>query len=124
MPRFGLLKLQSITTTFKPEFLNRIDEIITFRRLGKEQIAEIVEIQLEVLSQRLASRKIAVEVDDESKRLIADRGFDPAFGARPLRRTIQNLVQNPLAKKLLAGEINEGDTVKVSVSNDALVFNL
>ncbi len=109
-------------TTFKPEFLNRIDEIITFKRLGKEQIAGIVDIQLRVLARRLEERKIRIHPDDEAKKLLAERGYDPAFGARPLRRTIQNLVQNPLAKKMLSGEIHEGDTVDVTVVEDELIF--
>jgi len=108
--------------TFKPEFLNRIDEIITFRRLGKEQILEIVDIQLERLAERLAERKITVVFDDEVKRHLADVGFDPAFGARPLRRTIMSLVQNPLAKHILNGEFGEGDTVKASMSGDDVAF--
>jgi ATP-dependent Clp protease ATP-binding subunit ClpB len=111
-----------LKATFKPEFLNRIDEIITFNRLGKEQILGIVEIQIDRLIRRLEERKINVLVDDSAKRLLADQGFDPAYGARPLRRTIQNLVQNPLAKKLLSGEFSEGDTVQISADSDQLVF--
>ena len=114
----GLLK-----ATFKPEFLNRIDEIITFRRLGKEQIIDIVDIQLEELAARLTERKITLLIDEQAKRLLADAGFDPAFGARPLRRTIMSMIQNPLAKALLAGEFSEGDTVGVSVQGDGIVFS-
>ncbi|MBN1686472.1 MAG: AAA family ATPase, partial [Spirochaetales bacterium] len=112
-----------LRATFKPEFLNRIDEIITFKRLGKEQILDIVDIQLERLIARLAERKITVLVDAEVKRLLADVGYDPAFGARPLRRTIMSLIQNPLAKHLLSGDFVEGDTVQASVEGEKIVFS-
>ncbi len=108
--------------TFKPEFLNRIDEIITFRRLGKEQIAGIVDIQLGFLERRPRERKIRIETTEAAKMLLSERGYDPAFGARPLRRTIQNLVQNPLAKKLLTGEITEGSLVRIGVKDGELTF--
>ncbi len=108
--------------TFKPEFLNRVDEIITFRRLGKEQILGIVDIQLRFLEQRLAERKITVELSEKAKALIAENGFDPAFGARPLRRTIQSMVQNPLAKKLLTGDVTEGSLVRIDEKDGELTF--
>jgi ATP-dependent Clp protease ATP-binding subunit ClpB len=108
--------------TFKPEFLNRVDETILFNRLGKGEILEIVDIQLEALKQRLAERKIELEVDTEAKEYLADVGYDPLFGARPLRRTIQRELQNPLAKRLLAGEFAEGNVVRVSREGDALGF--
>ncbi len=100
---------------FKPEFLNRIDEAIIFRSLGKSAILEIVGLQLELLGRRLADRKIGLEVTKEAKELLAERGFDPVYGARPLKRTIQRDVQNPLAMKILAGEFGEGDTVEIGV---------
>ncbi len=100
---------------FKPEFLNRIDEVIIFRPLGKSAILEIVGLQLGLLSKRLADRKIGLEVTKEAKELLAERGFDPVYGARPLKRTIQRDVQNPLAMKILAGEFGEGDTVEIGV---------
>ncbi|MFP4375388.1 MAG: ATP-dependent chaperone ClpB [Spirochaetaceae bacterium] len=108
--------------TFKPEFLNRLDEIITFNRLGREEIVRIVDIEVQRVADRLAERKMSVELDAEAKRLIADRGFDPAFGARPLKRTIQNLLQNPLSKKILAGEVKEGDRIIVSRAGDELAM--
>ncbi len=114
----GLLR-----ATFKPEFLNRIDEIITFERLGKEQILDIVDIQLERLVLRLSDRKISIVVDDDAKRLLADVGYDPAFGARPLHRTIMNMIQNPMAKHLLNGDFAEGDTVRISVEGDGIAFS-
>jgi ATP-dependent Clp protease ATP-binding subunit ClpB len=100
---------------FKPEFLNRIDEVIIFRPLGKSAILEIVGLQLELLGKRLADRKIGLEVSKEAKEHLAERGFDPVYGARPLKRTIQRDVQNPLAMKILAGEFGEGDTVAIGV---------
>ena len=108
--------------TFKPEFLNRIDEIITFNRLGKPEILKIVDIQLQRLQERLAEKKLAARVSDKAKSYLSEQGFDPQFGARPLKRTIQNLVQNPLARMILAGQVREGDTVHVDVSRDGLTF--
>ncbi|HDT13185.1 MAG TPA: AAA family ATPase, partial [Candidatus Aminicenantes bacterium] len=100
---------------FKPEFLNRVDEVIIFRPLGKEAILAIVGLQLDLLAKRLADRKIGLEVAKEAKELLAERGFDPVYGARPLKRTIQRDLQNPLAMKILAGEYGEGDTAVVGV---------
>ena len=108
--------------TFKPEFLNRVDEIITFNRLGREQIKRIVDIQVEQLTKRLAAKKISIVVEESAKAHLAEAGFDPAFGARPLKRTIQNLIQNPLAKFMLKGEFSEGDTVKIVKKGDGLGF--
>jgi ATP-dependent Clp protease ATP-binding subunit ClpB len=100
---------------FRPEFLNRIDEVIIFRPLGKEALLEIVGLQLALLAKRLADRKIGLEVSEEAKELLAERGFDPVYGARPLKRVIQREVQNPLAMKILAGEFGEGGTVEIGV---------
>ncbi len=100
---------------FKPEFLNRIDEVIIFRPLAKSDILRIVGLQLDLLAKRLAERKIGLEVMKEAQELLADRGFDPVYGARPLKRTIQRDVQNPLAMKILAGEFGEGDTARIGV---------
>jgi ATP-dependent Clp protease ATP-binding subunit ClpB len=109
---------------FKPEFLNRIDEVIIFKPLAKESILKIVGLQLDLLAKRLAERKIGLEVTKEAKELLAERGFDPVYGARPLKRTIQTDVQNPLAMKILAGEFGEGDTVKIGVDKAGeLVFS-
>ncbi|NTU52089.1 MAG: AAA domain-containing protein, partial [Candidatus Aminicenantes bacterium] len=108
---------------FKPEFLNRVDEVIIFRPLAKSAILEIVGLQLDLLAKRLAERKIGLEVTKEAKELLAERGFDPVYGARPLKRTIQRDVQNPLAMKILAGEFGEGDTAKIAVDKAGeLVF--
>ena len=100
---------------FRPEFLNRLDEVIIFRPLAPETILRIVDIQVDLLRRRLAERKVGLEVTPEARRLLADRGFDPVYGARPLKRTLQREVQNPLAMKMLAGEVKEGETVTVGV---------
>ena len=109
-------------STFKPEFLNRLDEIITFKRLGQEQIERITDIQLGILERRLEIKKIFLVFDDESRAFISKTGYDPVYGARPLKRTIQNLVQNPIAKLMLSGDIIEGDRVFVKKSDNKLVF--
>ena len=113
-----------LKTTFRPEFLNRVDEVITFNRLGKDQILTIVDIQLMQLEERLAERKISIQTDGKAKQFIADQGYDPLFGARPLKRAIQNLVQNPLAKKLLQEEYKDGDVIAVTKGKNELEFTL
>jgi ATP-dependent Clp protease ATP-binding subunit ClpB len=107
---------------FKPEFLNRIDEIIIFNSLGREQIKAIVEIQLRRLRHNLAERKMALEVTESAEALIAEKGYDPVYGARPLKRTIQRLIQDPLAVKILEGEFREGDQIRIDARGDALEF--
>jgi ATP-dependent Clp protease ATP-binding subunit ClpB len=114
--------LTTLRENFKPEFLNRIDDIVIFHQLGREQIAQIIEVQLERLRQMLAERNIQIALDESAKDLLAREGYDPAYGARPLKRAIQTLIQNPLAVKLLRGEIAAGETVKVSADGDALTF--
>jgi ATP-dependent Clp protease ATP-binding subunit ClpB len=104
---------------FKPEFLNRVDDIIVFRPLGKEQLVKIVELRLEDLRRQLADRKISLELTDAAKELILTQGYDPAFGARPLKRAIQKLVQDPLALKILDGEVLHGDHVIVDADKKA-----
>ena len=108
--------------TFKPEFLNRIDETVIFHSLGKAEIERIVEIQLKDLRKRLAERKLQLEVKSEAKALLAERGYDPVFGARPLKRTIQRMIENPLAVEVLAGRFGEGDTVVVEPDGETLRF--
>ena len=111
-----------LKTTFRPEFLNRLDEIVMFHRLGREEILAIVTLEMEKISRRLEERKISLSVEKSAEQLLAESGFDPAFGARPLKRTIQNMVQNELARKVLAGEIKEGSAVKLSAKDGKLVF--
>jgi ATP-dependent Clp protease ATP-binding subunit ClpB len=107
---------------FRPEFLNRVDEVVVFEALTREQLAEIVDLQLARLRDRLAERRIALEVTDEAKELLAEEGWDPAYGARPLKRAIQRLVENPLALRLLEGDFEEGDVVRVDVRDAELDF--
>jgi ATP-dependent Clp protease ATP-binding subunit ClpB len=107
---------------FRPEFLNRIDEIVVFDALGKEQLADIAELQLERLRSRLAERKLSLELTDAAKEVLAEAGWDPTYGARPLKRALQRLVENPLAQRLLEGEFAEGDTIRVDAENGELVF--
>jgi ATP-dependent Clp protease ATP-binding subunit ClpB len=115
--------LQELRNTLRPEFLNRIDEIVVFRALDRDQIAQIVDIQLASLRRRLEARRMALEVTDAAKAVLAREGYDPTFGARPLKRTIQRLIQDPLALKLLEGELKEGDTVTVDAHGDGLAFS-
>jgi ATP-dependent Clp protease ATP-binding subunit ClpB len=111
-----------LKTTFRPEFLNRIDETVIFHRLSLMQIKQIVEIQLRVLQRRLSGRKLEIEVTDRAKEYLAREGFDPLYGARPLKRAIQRLVQDPLAQRLLEGEYQEGARVRVDVAGGEIVL--
>jgi ATP-dependent Clp protease ATP-binding subunit ClpB len=111
-----------LRATFKPEFLNRLDEVITFHRLDKSQIEKIVDLELRKLQKRLDDRKMTLQVSSEAKQKIADAGFDPAFGARPLKRAIQNELQNQLAKHLLAGNFQDGDTIRVGAGAKGITF--
>jgi len=114
--------MDALRRTFRPEFLNRIDEIVTFRSLSLEDIQRIVDIQLKDLQKRLADRKITIELTPEAKKVLAERGYDPVFGARPLKRTIQRMVENPLALEILAGKFKEGDQIVVDLSRDRETF--
>jgi ATP-dependent Clp protease ATP-binding subunit ClpB len=118
----NLRSQEQMRERFRPEFLNRIDEIVEFEALTKDQLGEIVELQLERLRSRLAERGLELQLTDEAKRVLADAGWDPAYGARPLKRAIQRLVENPLALRLLEGEFGEGDTILVDAKNGELVF--
>ena len=108
--------------TFKPEFLNRVDEIIIFHRLSLEHIKGIVDIQLGLLRKRLAERDITLEITDAAKTYLAQQGYDPAYGARPLKRLIQKEIQDKVALALLKGEFRDGDTIRVDERGLELVF--
>ena len=114
--------LELVQRSFKPEFINRLDDIVVFTALGEDELAQIVELQIDLLQRRLADRRLTLAVTPGARMWLAERGYDPAFGARPLRRLIQKQVQDQLAKGILAGNIHDGDTVKVDVaaSGDAL----
>jgi ATP-dependent Clp protease ATP-binding subunit ClpB len=121
--RAGLMEL--LKQNFRPEFLNRIDETVIFNRLGKSEISKIVDIQLRLLMSRLAERKIELRLTQAAKELLAERGYDPLFGARPLKRTIQADLENPLAKAIIAGTFKEGDVItadKGGKGEEALLF--
>jgi ATP-dependent Clp protease ATP-binding subunit ClpB len=117
------LVLQELRATLRPEFLNRIDEIVIFKPLGYAEIDRIVEIQLGHLKRRLADKRITLEPTSAAKKILATEGYDPTFGARPLKRAIQRLVQDPLALRLLEGEFSDGDTIVVDWGGNALTFH-
>jgi ATP-dependent Clp protease ATP-binding subunit ClpB len=113
---------EELRERFRPEFLNRIDEIVEFHPLSREQLGEIVELQLARLRRRLAERGLSIELSEEAKELVAEAGWDPTYGARPLKRSLQRLVENPLALRLLEGEFGEGDTIRVDAVDGELVL--
>jgi ATP-dependent Clp protease ATP-binding subunit ClpB len=114
-----------VRAAFRPEFLNRVDEIILFHRLQRAQMSQIVDIQFARLLKLLEERKITLKLEASAREWLADKGWDPAYGARPLKRTIQKFVQDPLAELILSGRVKDGETVTISVGKDkkALVFN-
>jgi ATP-dependent Clp protease ATP-binding subunit ClpA len=105
---------------FRPEFLNRVDDVIIFQSLDEEELAKIVDIQLERLGKRLAQQNLTLDVDSAAKKLLASEGYNPQFGARPLKRAVQERILNPLSMKLLEGEFKPGDRIKVTTSDDEL----
>jgi ATP-dependent Clp protease ATP-binding subunit ClpB len=111
--------LAAVRGSFKPEFLNRLDEIVIFDALGRDELAHIVGLQLVLLEKRLAARRIDIDVTDAAREWLADTGYDPAYGARPLRRLIQSAIGDPLARLLLAGEVVDGSTVRVDHADGA-----
>ena len=118
------LIMDTVRHTFKPEFLNRVDEIVLFNNLGLDQIKVIVDIQLALLERRLADRKLSVTLTDAAREFIVKHGYDPVYGARPLKRAIQRYIQDSLALKILEGEFKEGDTVNIDYdrSRNSLCF--
>jgi len=114
--------MDALRSTFRPEFLNRVDEIVIFNSLGTEEIKKIVDIQIAYLSRRLEGNKIALELTDRAREFLAKTGFDPVYGARPLKRTIQHMIQDPLAVKILDGSVKDGDRVTVDVEKGEVVF--
>jgi ATP-dependent Clp protease ATP-binding subunit ClpB len=112
-----------VRSAFRPEFLNRVDEIILFHRLKKEQMSRIVDIQFARLTKLLEDRKIVLRLEPSAREWLAEKGWDPAYGARPLKRVIQRQVQDPLAQMILAGRVRDGDTMTISTGSAALSFN-
>ncbi len=124
-PSLELAKVQvqaELRRTFRPEFLNRIDEVIVFRPLSRAHLEQIVELQVRYLQQRLQDLKITIEVTPQAKAWLAREGYNPDFGARPLRRLIQRLVENPLSRMVIAGELREGDVAVVDVQVGEIVI--
>jgi ATP-dependent Clp protease ATP-binding subunit ClpB len=114
--------MATVREAFKPEFLNRLDEILVFHRLGRDDLARIVDLQVARLAARLADRRLTLELTPAAKTWLADRGYDPAYGARPLRRLVAKAIGDELARRLLAGDLSEGDTVLVDAAADGLTF--
>jgi len=112
--------LEALRRHFRPEFLNRVDEVVVFRALTEAELAKIVEIQLEGLRRRLADRRIVLEVNEAARHYLAKIGYDPVFGARPLKRAIQREVETPVARLIVAGKLRDGGTVRTYVAGDAL----
>ena len=115
---------RALRQEFRPEFLNRIDEIVIFKSLGREEIVQIVDLLVEEVQERLSDRGISIELTERAKEWIAEKGFDPAYGARPLRRTVQRYVETPLARKVLAGEIGDGRRLTVDAVEGEIVFDM
>jgi ATP-dependent Clp protease ATP-binding subunit ClpB len=114
--------LAELKRHFRPEFLNRVDDVIIFQSLDEEDLSRIVDIQLEKLKKRLAQQQLTLDVDAAAKRLLASEGYDPQFGARPLKRAVQERILNPLSMRLLEGDFKSGDKIKVSANDGELVF--
>ena len=115
--------MDALRSHFRPEFLNRVDDIIIFHALSKAELRQIIDIQLRGLVKRLEDRKIRVELSEKAKDLIIAEAYDPTYGARPLKRTIQRRILDPLAVRVLQGDFREGDTVLIDVKGGELVFN-
>jgi ATP-dependent Clp protease ATP-binding subunit ClpB len=114
--------MEVVGSHFRPEFVNRIDDLVVFHPLGREHIRKIVDIQLAYLHERLADRDIGIHLSAAARDKLADAGFDPVYGARPLKRAIQQQVENPLAQEILQGKFKPGDVIEVGVSDDRLEF--
>jgi|TARA_Y100000310_G_scaffold328175_1_gene395838 ATP-dependent Clp protease ATP-binding subunit ClpB len=114
--------METVSGHFRPEFINRVDDVVVFHSLAKEQIAGIANIQLQILAKRLAEKDICLQLTDDALELLVESGFDPVYGARPLKRAIQRLVENPLAQDLLSGKFSPGETIVVRADGDKLVF--
>jgi ATP-dependent Clp protease ATP-binding subunit ClpB len=112
-----------VRASFRPEFLNRVDEIILFHRLKRSEMTKIVDIQMARLARLLEDRKIAITLEPAAREWLADKGWDPAYGARPLKRVIQKSVQDPLAEMILAGKVRDGEKVVISANKQGLAFN-
>lgn len=115
--------MEIVGTHFRPEFINRIDDSVVFKPLGKAEIRKIAAIQLQILNKRLAENDLSIEYTDAALDLLGEEGFDPVYGARPLKRAIQSELENPLAQRILAGEFVAGDKIMVDIDNEKMVFS-
>ena len=115
--------MEVVRAAFRPEFLNRLDDILLFRRLSRQQMTAIVDIQLKRLENLLAERKMTIELDDRARTWLANAGYDPVYGARPLKRVIQRELQNPLAQQILEGRIRSGEKIRITVKDGKLAIN-
>lgn len=116
--------MEALKNAFRPEFLNRVDETIIFHRLSEKEISRIVDIQLQSLRKRLARNGMQLELTETAKQLLAEKGFDPAYGARPLKRTLQQYIENPLSMAILEGKVKDGDTVVADLDGEQLKFDV
>jgi ATP-dependent Clp protease ATP-binding subunit ClpB len=116
--------MAAVRAAFRPEFINRVDEVILFHRLRRKEMGAIVEIQIKRLGKLLEDRKITIDLDESATKWLADKGYDPAYGARPLKRVIQRHVQDPMAEKVLNGEVRDGAHIKISAGSDRLLFRV
>ena len=114
--------LEAVKHSFKPEFLNRIDDIIVFRQLVKEDLVRIVDLEIAYVAERLKEQNISLEVSREAKDFLIEKGFDPVFGARPLKRTIQRYLEDSLAQEIISKKYKEGSSIKVTRKNEELIF--
>jgi ATP-dependent Clp protease ATP-binding subunit ClpB len=127
MPDSGYDEMKSavmnvVTTAFRPEFINRVDDAVVFHSLGKEQIKRIAHIQLEILQRRVNEARIDLQFDEDSLAFLVEAGYDPVYGARPLKRAIQQYVENPLAEAILSGDYVGGDQIRASTADKSIVF--
>jgi ATP-dependent Clp protease ATP-binding subunit ClpC len=115
--------LEEAKKTFRPEFLNRLDDIIVFRSLTKPDLITILDLEITKVMQRLKARNIVLQLDEKAKDFLVGKGYDPQYGARPMRRSVERFLEDPLAEEILKGSFHEGDPVVVSADNDRLVFS-
>src|SRR6185436_3389841 len=114
--------LEEAKKTFRPEFLNRLDDVIVFRSLTKPDLIQILDLETAKVAQRLKSKNILLHLDEKAKDFLVEKGYDPQYGARPMRRAVERFLEDPLAEEILKGHIHEGEPILVTVENDKLVF--
>ena len=107
---------------FRPEFLNRFDDILVFRSLGRDELTQILELELEKVRKRLAERDIHFELDSSARDLLLEKGFDPTYGARPMRRAVERYLEDPMAEEIIRGDLREGETISISTKDEKLEF--